>query len=321
MRGGLHPNCDGICDYYIPGVVEVLPSDPRRGHALHSVVVFDGRTVTSARRAMVKISETQHKHMCDFIRSKMSSIQPPSPHTTDHHETTPTDHRETTTAIDQLDYPGEHMPETPVEGTSPSPHLQSLQEDQQRHKELLEQHQSDIAALQEQQRQLEERLAAQSTLPSPEQSPQNTTWIASYLPPTDGSDLPDGERVSCCDQGVNTGPWMEDKGLSTDPIMESRGVMTEWSNSEPEDEEPHLTPTPSPLTPSPHTPSHVIPSPHTPSHITPERSPSHRSADATLQSSVLHPDDLAPDPLLGQHVLARWPDDGWYYQGKKRSQD
>ena len=71
-RKGPHPSRGGSCDYYIPGTVQVLPEDNRRGHALHTVLVFNGRTVTCPRKGVVKITESLHNSICKFIKAKMS---------------------------------------------------------------------------------------------------------------------------------------------------------------------------------------------------------------------------------------------------------
>ena len=69
-RHGPHPSSsDGSCDYFIPGITHVLPSDKRKGHALYTMVVFNGRCVTASRRGIVRISQAQYEESCNYIKT------------------------------------------------------------------------------------------------------------------------------------------------------------------------------------------------------------------------------------------------------------
>ena len=76
-QGGAHPSSNGVCDYYIPAEVQLLPMDSRKGHALHSVIAFNGQTVTSARKGIVKISQAQYSAICKYIHTKLASSSHP----------------------------------------------------------------------------------------------------------------------------------------------------------------------------------------------------------------------------------------------------
>ena len=118
-------------------------------------------------------------------------------------------------------------------------------------------------------------------------------WIADYLP---------HQSPATCDQGMNTGPWMEDRSMNTEPVTESRCVGTEWS-----DEDSNC----SSVSDHEDGPSDYVdgpPLPTRPTESTPVPPPS-------LPTDSLPTDSLPTDSLLGQQVLARWPDDGWYYRG------
>lgn len=143
--------------------------------------------------------------------------------------------------------------------------------------------------------------------------PVRTAWIAGYLPMSGGGqsavppslqevEVVDGP-VSASEQGVNTEAWTEERGTVTDPMMESRGVGTEWSQSEVETESettemshPSLTPISSNLSPS----------------LVHSLSPSPASQTEADKLSI----EAENDPFVAQHVLARWPDDGWYYRAE-----
>ena len=331
-RAGLHPSQDGSCDYYVPGEVQALPSNSRKGHALHSIMVFSGKSVTTTRGALIRISRTQHSRICSFIHKKLASFPGPQPQGVSLSQSmseslSPPPMEGSSNWEGPLDHTDVYSESSQAKSATPSPtdqgpphqavqqFLQAQQRQaQQRQAQQLECHQSAIATLQVQQQALQEQLANASLGPSVKEATSvedgqdvahaaiplaGKDWITSYLPPTPAKAVE--SMTSYCDQGVNTDPWMEDKGLCTDPIMESRGVGTEWSSSEPEDE------------------VDVPSQPSTPLHPP-------RDLDTTLESA-LHPEDLTtsagpspsrhsnPTTLLEQQVLARWPDDGWYYRG------
>lgn len=151
-----------------------------------------------------------------------------------------------------------------------------------------------------------EGVSVTSTVTTPVATP---TWIASYLPPAPGTPIgapwPRPTAPEQCpqnalyaevsEQATNTEPWTEEKGVGTDPLTESRAVGTEWSESG--------------LDSSTETDDFLASTPCA------KTSP---SSSIHLQE-VVEEDDWE-DPLVNQHVLARWPDDGWYYRGMvKRS--
>lgn len=190
-------------------------------------------------------------------------------------------------------------------------------------------------------------------IPTPTESPSHRiAGHQSKTGSTSSMEGAEATPPTLCEQAVNTDVWTEEKGTLTDPITESRGVGTEWNDSNAKSESdsdgllgrPHggapahsggssahnhvsstpvssftsitiPTPSSSPfhspdLTP-PQTPvlsSH--PEQHsnaTPTSATPTFN---RSASITLPQ--YYPEE--EDPLINQHVLARWPDDGWYYR-------
>ena len=150
----------------------------------------------------------------------------------------------------------------------------------------------------------------------------------------EGEDVP----VTTCEQAVNTDVEKEDRGITTDPVMESKGVGTEWrsdsddsslgmpSSLAPSELDDLKSPLPS-FSPSPIATPVLTPTPTPPrspllSHpkTTPTKSPEADSSgsllDSTLtQRQLFSPEAAEQDPLINQHVLARWPDDGWYYRG------
>lgn len=182
-----------------------------------------------------------------------------------------------------------------------------------------------------------------SPLPPPSLGEGLTVTMCDQAVNTEDTSLSPGEEevgegfpVTMCEQAVNTDVMTEEKGISTDPIMESRGVGTEWSDSD----DTSLSMPPSPLhsdtdqlrsplpsfSPSPaislvHTPSATPPRHRSPPHqpeSTPTKSPGNLSGsilDSTLTQGQLFPPEEEGDPLINQQVLARWPDDGWYYRG------
>ena len=338
--GGLHPTSDGSCDYYIPGTVQVLPSNPRRGHALHSISVFNSMSITSARRGIVKISESRYSRACEFIQSKRAeegegaqsdegqksqvSHEEMESQVSDEEQKSQTSipsgeqsNRESPLQIVDShstghDKPNHHCHDEPNHhcqggdevdegttgeggGTGGKEEILSVLGHQS---EQLGEHQSAIAALQEQQKHLEEQLAHTKTEDT-EAAPDLTSAPESHHL-TSAPEL-EVEVLDCCDQGVNTDPCFEDRGVGTGPWMESQCVGTEWSESSDDETVSRHT---SPL----HT---STPQPSPQNEVTmadPSFSPSH----STMHPSHLH----SLDPLIGQQVLARWPDDGWYYRGQ-----
>ena len=270
-RKGPHPSNDGSCDYFIPGTIQVLPENIRKGHALHTVLVFNGRTVMCPRRGVVKITESLYKTICKFINAKMSAshskVEPGSEYASDFSDdrSTPISQRSAT--------------QTPL-GTSPahsstertesrisdlkdgnelengeevdsgvrhvtSPHqvyeaeIKSLMENQQAQCELLERYQQQLAELQQRQKEME--MEAKNKEDEKSKTATKVEDIDAgerhlFAPDGEGegrmSGLQDGNvRVECREIAVNTGPWMEEKAVETDPMTESRGVGTEWSDS------------------------------------------------------------------------------------------
>ena len=71
IPNGPHPlDKGGSCDCYIPGVILALPENIRKGHALYSAVVYNGKSVTCSRRGIIKISKSKYLDICNFIKSK-----------------------------------------------------------------------------------------------------------------------------------------------------------------------------------------------------------------------------------------------------------
>ena len=180
-RNGPHPSKGGSCDYFIPGTVQVLPESSRKGHALHTILVFNGRTVTCPRRGVVKISESLYKSVCKFIRIKMSDSHSEIKQESEQVEYASdfSDERATHTSNSQTsikshspthssprrsesDSAVEHNSKEDIDnGKKPAvgeAEIQSLLENQQTQGELLEQYQRDLASLQMRQSQVEEQL-------------------------------------------------------------------------------------------------------------------------------------------------------------------
>lgn len=145
----------------------------------------------------------------------------------------------------------------------------------------------------------------------------SSSWIAAYLSPLPNQHLTNdisaqNNRLQFSDQAVNTDVWTEDKGVGTGPLMESKAVVTEWSESGLDSSSDTLTqhtetPPPRKATPINYSqPSSPIP-PRTPSSIT--------VPDDIVPGHLHYEEEDMTDPLVDEHVLARWPDDGWYYRG------
>ncbi len=376
-KQGPHPTSSGSCDYYVPGTVQVLPENPRRGHALHSIITFNRKTVTCARRGIVLVSPAQYSCICQFISHKRKEEEG------EERDEWPEDESQASS------YTWEEVPEkqstdldeslrsntaagSPVapdggegEGESDRSNrnsvsqeegkeqqgrgdledgrlLQSVLEYQRSHQQQLGEHSSAIASLREQQRELEGKLSQhereeeegeeeeveeEGNLPTPRESKESPT---APPPPIsfDETDAPEvgsasvqvreGEAVMC-DQEVNTEPWVEDKAVETEPMTESRGVGTDWTDS--------LESSGSDSEKEKERDGHDRSSPHFTS--TPQLSPKRRSS-ATNTAMSSHPAEISSfltvhqlspslppqgDPLIGQAVLVRWPDDGWYCRG------
>ena len=326
-RGGAHPSSSGSCDYYIPAEVRVLPADPRKGHALYSVVAFNGRSVTSARRGIIKISEARYTGTCKYIQNKLANSlaeEGRSPAAIDL-PPSPTHSTATTSTLSPVLTNGHQcLPASP---------LQTVLGQQRTHEERLDQQLSAITTLQEQQTKMQAQLTehkggetrdegethneagetremqtkgGEPAASGNRESDVRPDWPPSLIAadhPSTSSATRDGwivgylsqpppDPVATCDQGVNTEPWTEERGMSTDPPMESRCVGTEWSD---------LSSDSSEAASPPHTP---LPRSHP------------TSVFANVPPPVL-PSSPTPDPLTGQ-VLVRWPDDGWYYRGQYR---
>ena len=297
-RKGPHPSQGGSCDYFIPGTIQVLPENSRVGCALHTVLVFNGRTVTCPRKGVVKITESLYKTICKFINLKMSKFHSKVEQESEHGEyasdfsdekstgksnsnsrrssthtpltTSPAHLSHTHSSVEteksrsHLSEGGhsditEHDSRVEVDGgekrhkaATQAGEIQSLQESQQTQYELLERYQRDLEELQERQRLIEEQMMNKKSSDDEERFRRKRE--KSHSEEVDTGNIQSALRVSgaengremsviqgvenhdsvtqCCEQGVNTGPWMEEKAVETDPMTESRGVGTEWPSSE-----------------------------------------------------------------------------------------
>lgn len=122
-------------------------------------------------------------------------------------------------------------------------------------------------------------------------------------------------------QARGTDPLAQSRG--TDPLDKSGGVGTEWNHSDMEsdkewdsDKSSLASFIPSSTQLVIHTPSRTPPHQPTPLNTTPTTPLKTTPLNSTPTLFLERP--LSPegeDPLTNQHVLARWPDDGWYYRG------
>ena len=281
-RRGPHPSQGGSCDYFIPGTIQVLPENSRVGRALHTVLVFNGRTVTCPRKGVVKITESLYKTVCKFINLKMSKFHSKVEQESEHGEYASdfSDERSTQRSNSNSRRSSTHTPLTTSPAHSshiyssvetersksrlsedgPTEHdggmekdsprnghgaggIQSLLESQQTQCELLERYQRDLEELQERQRLIEEQMRRKNSDDGGEgrfrrkerSHTEEEVDVGNILQVTESES---GRHVpQCCEQGVNTGPWMEEKAVETDPMTESRGVGTEWPTSSSSDSE------------------------------------------------------------------------------------
>lgn len=267
-KGGPHPSLGGSCDYFIPGTIQVLPENGRVSRALHTVLVFNGRAVTCPRRGVVKITESLYRNVCKFITLKMSKFHSKmkqksedAEYTSDFSDGRSTQvssrrssahsslsgshtHSETERSVSRLSETVNGLDETKREHEA---EIQSLLENQQTQGEMLERYQQDLQELQERQRLIEEQLANKKDGDERIRRSKDHTWEEEAVDIGNRRGYGVMENRVCavqrCDQGVNTGPMMEEKAVETDPMTESRGVGTEWSpshnsiGSEPEREE------------------------------------------------------------------------------------
>ena len=60
-------------DVYMPGVVSVLPENPRAALGFHSVTAVGGRNLVCSRRALVKISRVRYQRMCAHLTSLLAT--------------------------------------------------------------------------------------------------------------------------------------------------------------------------------------------------------------------------------------------------------
>ena len=293
-RRGPHPSQGGSCDYFIPGTVQVLPENSRIGRALHTVLVFNGRTVTCPRKGVVKITESLYKTICKFINLKMSKFHSKVEQESEHREyasdfsdekstlsnsrrssthtpltTSPTHSSHTHSSVETERSKSRLSEDRPTDGgktrdkaSSRNGHraegIQSLLESQQTQCELLERYQRDLEELQERQRLIEEQMRTKNSddvsgegrfrrnersHTKEEVDSGNTLQVTESRSENRRQGIENrGSVPQRCEQGVNTGPWMEEKAVETDPMTESRGVGTEWptsssSDSEEEEEE------------------------------------------------------------------------------------
>ena len=268
-RKGPHPSDDGSCDYFIPGTVQVLPENNRKGHALHTVLVFNGRSVMCPRRGMVKISESLYKTVSKFINVKMSSshseVEQGSKYASDLNDDRSTimndsvSQRSTTksplgtnsahsspkgsvshVSLDEAsqcesreDVYNETQGQSSPDRQAYEAEIESLMANQQTQCELLEQYQRELAQLQLRQREMELELKKREmeTNNMAEVEDVDDGGRGGAQPAKENEELGSGLPVESRDIAVNTGPWMEEKAVETDPMTESRGVGTEWSDT------------------------------------------------------------------------------------------
>ncbi len=185
---GRHPGPDGRCDYYIPGIVQVPPENARKGHALHSVLVFNGQVVTCERQGIVKINEKRYADTCKYILEKMSeelesteseecqseasytyssmsSIRMPTPPEYDQGSeisSTPS------TARISVQSRASSIASSKKSVTPNGLDLTTLLENQRAQEELIQQYRRELLSMQEKQKQMEEQLAGQQSVQFPE---------------------------------------------------------------------------------------------------------------------------------------------------------
>ncbi len=174
-RNGRHPGPDGRCDYYVPGRVQVLPGNERKGHALHSVLVFSGHVITCDRRGIVKICEKRYTDTCEYIHEKMevesgngshsqasytdSSICIPTPPVSDQGSETCSLPSTVCTSVHSRvsSIASSHM----SSALSNGPSLTTLIENQRAQEELIQKYREELISMQEKQTKMEEQLASQ----------------------------------------------------------------------------------------------------------------------------------------------------------------
>ena len=334
----------GPCYFYVPGTVRVLPENSRKGHALYTAVAFNQQSVTSTRQGMIRISASRYAITCSFIRSKMPQTSKESLGGADvvqsHSRTEVQSHsgysdsefsgrsqvlssRRSSVHIpvtshdrscdhSEVDTQSQHSDEVRIHTSLESTNqIEAILKDQRAQKELLEEQQQALSLLRQQQKTLEESITG---------TQNKQEWIAKYINPLAT------EKPAIREQGVNTeddvSTGMEltlGNGTETDPKVDSETSQAETENSALiRTPSPHHTSTPSPLHAS--TPSHK-----TTDIMMTSSLPQQHGSNMTTQEAVSWRDPVANgdktdgsgglDLLVGQRVLARWPDDGWYYRG------
>ena len=191
-RNGCHPGSDGQCDYYIPGVVQVLPANERKGHALHSILVFNGRVVTCDRRGIVKITEKRYSDTCKFIRQRVGDGTEPTESEESRSEIsytyssrssvcmpTPPDSDQESEASSVCSHSQDRSVRSKSRASSASSthepvsnglDLSSLVETQRAQEEVIQQYRKELLAMQEKQKELEEQLVASLSKDQPQPS-------------------------------------------------------------------------------------------------------------------------------------------------------
>lgn len=182
-------------------------------------------------------------------------------------------------------------------------------EHQQRHLSLMHLRQQDLESELQAYREGSPHHSMTTPATHPDAAPPDATLPAtSHFSASSMCSLEGG--VTVCEQAVNTAVCREDKGTCTDPLTESRGVGTEWNHCDDKEWDSDKSSLSSFIPSSTqliiHTPSRTPPHQTTPLSSTP-------TLERPLTQQVSFPE--GEEALTNQHVLARWPDDGWYYRG------
>ena len=331
---GPHPSTsNGLCDYYIPGTVTALPDNIKQGRAVYSMVVFNGKSVTCPRQGILKISRPKFLEVSKYIKETLSCPSVAHKHkdgsySSGSHSTslrsTSRSHSITSkcsshsisrshTITSYVPTTNGHLNELSCDDKNTEVHTRGLSHSGSTTEKKMKSN-SEIKA-----RKRKSNSRSKSSSKSDLQQVLKLQKVQEVLLNQHSKELTalqlhqermehyfrtggdggmqregeeeeeEGEIQSCPstpeqrEQGMNTETWREDKMVETDPLTESKAVGTEWSGSECSSTETVIL--------------------------------GAKPSVTTINRQEMEVWNEGGNLFLNEHVLARWPDDGWYYRG------
>ena len=318
-------------DLFLPAMISTCPGNPRVSGARYSVTLYGGRVVTCSRNALIKIGPVRYRQSCDEMMSRGGGSTEGQPRG-----------GRVSRILSSLNRLSRVETSTAAVRRSPDPNYGSGMR-------LLRTPSPNTLSVST----LDDEVggAADNIMPSEDKPPDHSfnngcivksSSTGGLVPVERDSEVTTGPIVSVSERGTSPVPSLQDAGTSTGPIMVDTGISTlpemkevATTTSETEFkllEEPKPTITDDTMAAEEITPRQLS-GDQSSGELTVGMltEPIHKSTPTGSVSGDDHTSILRQDnnnldnssnentdshlPKVGEQVLARWSDDGWYYKG------